>query len=388
MNKQLTNKTMCYLCNLLERYIDYLNSTNPRQGSAEWLAGRKYSIGCSELYDGCGTPSMKKKLVKNKTGKGTDLSHIVSVIHGNVYESSTKKITELLLDTRIYTVNGSVKHPNGVISCSPDGLGVVKLPADVAYRLVTKKSSNSVTIKNDRLKIDSKKLFEPAILVDEGIQYNNNWQLPSDDDVKLIALYEFKSRHKKELHFNDIEPGHLYQVLGGIGVMRVTYNIGVYAESWFDIGAFTNEPVLVTDVHRNTQGKIYFGSCKYVRLLHEKPITMTDLNLYTLLGKKVTQDYSIIDGPYIFQYGDKFIFDGTEFFQLYPETSTVPHPTNIEMCNVYFEQVNEILQTLSNKPSMFATYKLCKMSIKYVGGLTDFIQRVEPYCKEVLDSIH
>ncbi len=47
MNKQLTNKTMCYLCNLLERYIDYLNSTNPRQGSAEWLAGRKYSIGCS-----------------------------------------------------------------------------------------------------------------------------------------------------------------------------------------------------------------------------------------------------------------------------------------------------------------------------------------------------
>jgi len=27
------------------------------------------------------------------------------------------------------------------------------------------------------------------------------------------------------------------------------------------------------------------------------------------------------------------------------------------------------------------------MSIKYVSGLQDFIQHVEPYCKEVLDSL-
>ena len=57
--------------------IDYLNDTNPRQGSKEWLNGRKYSIGCSELYDGCGTPSMKKKLANSKLGKGADISNLI-----------------------------------------------------------------------------------------------------------------------------------------------------------------------------------------------------------------------------------------------------------------------------------------------------------------------
>jgi len=389
MNKTMTNSTMCYLCDSLERYIDYLNYTNPRQGSREWLDGRKYSVGCSELYNACGTPKMKQNLANIKLGKGSDLSHIISIVHGNVYESSTKKVTELILGTKIYSVNGSVKHPNGVVSCSPDGLGVVKLPHNVAFKLIGKKSRDVIKYKNDRFKINSKKMIEPAILVDDNIQHINNWKPASDDsnDAKLIALYEFKSRYNKELHFDDIEPGHLYQVLGGISVMKVAYNVGVYAESWFDIGAFTDRPVVITDVHRKQQGKVYFGSCKYVRLVNETPITMTDLNLYTLKGKKVTLDYSIIDGPCIFKYGDELVFDDNGFFDIYPEVSKVPPPTNIEMFNAYYEQVNDILQTLTNKPSMFTTYQLCRMSIKYVGGLHDFMEIVEPHCKEVLDNL-
>jgi hypothetical protein len=389
MNKVITNSTMCYLCDALERYIAHLNETNPTQGSREWLDGRKYSIGCSELYNGCGTPTMKRNLANSKMGKGPDMSHIISIIHGNVYESSTKKVTELVLGTKIFNVSGSIRHPNGIISCSPDGLGVVKLPVKVAMRLINKKSKDTLFYKNNRIKVDSKKLFEPAILVDDSIINNFDWQPPSDDgtDVKLIALYEFKSRCQKELQFNEIEPGHLYQVLGGIGVMKVAYNVGVYSESWFDIGAFTNDKVVITDVHRRQQNAIYFGSCKYVKLVDETPITMVDLNLYTLKGKKVTQDYIVIDGPYLFQCGDVITFDDNGFFELYPETACVPPPTCLDMLNVYYEQVNNILQNSRNKPSMFATYKLNKMSIKYVGGLTDFINHVEPYCKEVLDSI-
>lgn len=379
---------MCYLCKYLEKYVIYKNRTNPKQGSLIWLLGRKKSVGCSELYNACGSQIEKQKLINSKNGDGFNISNLIPVIHGNVYESSTRLVTELVLGTKIYTMSGSIKHPNGVVSCSPDGIGVVKLPFDIAINLTTKDIDNHYSYKNDRLKINQKGLVEPAIRV-ENFQTTGPWQPPPDDDkdVKLVALYEFKSRYSKEMNHKSIQQDHLYQVLGGIEVMSVSYNVGVYSESWFDTGLKYTKPLAIYDHHRGTTGNIYFGSCKYIKLLNQITITMVELNLYSLRNKRVTVDYEILDGPYCFAYADKFVFHDNDFFELYPEVKHVPPPTCVEMMDVYFDQVNAILGKLENKPSMYTTYRLDQLSIKYVAGLKGFIDLVEPYCREILEQV-
>ena len=388
MNNNESKSIMSYVCKILEKYVSFMNSMGFKQGSTEWLNNRVYSIGCSELYKACGTPTKQQEIVNIKSGKGPNLSTIIPVIWGTVFESSTRTITELILGTKIFTLNGSIRNKNSVISCSPDGIGIVRLPKQTALDLITKDINDYYTISKDQYKFKCNKLIEPGILCEFGNTASNNWEPPQDDDdVELIALYEFKSRHSKALVHDKIQPEHLYQVLGGIEVMKIVYNIGVYAESWFKLGDFTNEKTVITDPQRRQQGVIYFGSCKYVFLTGVSNLVMQDLDLRGLSNKRVTEDYNILDGPYIFQYKDIVVFDDNGFFDVYPELKDIPRPSEIAMINVYFKQINDALNKLPNKPTYFANYQLQQLSIKYVSGLKGFLDLLDPICREVLSRV-
>ncbi len=388
MNINDTSSLMTYINERLIRYVTYMNTIGFKQGSSEWLKNRIYSIGCSELYDAVGTEVKKRKVVDTKLGKGPNLSYIIPVIWGNVFESSTRLVSELFLGTKIFTLNGSIKHKNNVVTCSPDGIGIVRLPLDAAIRLTTKNIEDYYTVKKDIFRFKSDKLIESAITVEFGKSSLNNWSPPtSDSDVEFVALYEFKSRRGKPITHDKIQPDHLYQVLGGIEVMNVVYNVGVYVESEFDTGDFNPIGVVVNDNHRQQRGNAYFGSCKYVTLTDRMNIVMQKLDLNELKGKRITEDYTVIDGPYIFSYGDKVIFDDNGFFELYPELKSIPKPTEVIMLNVYFKQINDLLDRLPNKPTFYETYQLKQLSIKYVSGLKGFVDLLESRCKEVLKTV-
>lgn len=371
-------------------YINFLNRNTHKQGSQKWLECRKNSIGCSEIYKATRTGKTREKFIHDKI-VGTDYSNIIAVIWGNVFESSTKLVTELILNTKIFNINGSIAHPNGVVTCSPDGLGIVRIPKPLIKKLMRQDINGKYSVRRGSYAFDSKQIMQPAILVDGIIPSKNNWKPTSmtsenyQNEIELVALYEFKSRHSRELNHNYIQPEYLFQVLGGIDVIRAS-TIGVYSESWFSTRSpLRDENISINDEHRELESSIYFGACKYIRLNNTITVTMQELDLDDLKGKKIIKDYEIIDGPYFFKYGNKVIFSENGIRETFDIDE--PHPTTVNELNTYFRNFNAKLDKLPNKPNYYAVYQLDKMSIRYISALKGFISLLEPLCKEVLEQV-
>lgn len=113
-------------------HLDDLISTNahlPEQGTAEWLAIRRFNIGGSEMatVTGEGGFSNIKKLISNKVGL-THFSGRLATRWGKMFENITTVLMEDLLDIdgkiqETSSLQGAVKYQR----YSPDGLAVVKL---------------------------------------------------------------------------------------------------------------------------------------------------------------------------------------------------------------------------------------------------------------------
>lgn len=108
----------------------------PEQGSEEWLKGRKYTVGGSEIGAIAGTDSYKKgrrglgELVASKLGVKA-FSKNIWMRMGNLFEDVVRQYAEMVFDTNIYET-GCIpgrKNENGetIQTFSPDGLGVTNV---------------------------------------------------------------------------------------------------------------------------------------------------------------------------------------------------------------------------------------------------------------------
>jgi len=377
----------------LNRYIEFTNRRTYKPQSADWFAGRSERVGCSELRKACGTLNEREDIINAKL-YGMDLSRIKPVVWGNIFESSSQLMCELVLGTKIYNMNGSIHHSSGYIACSPDGVGVVKIPTEYIKDILYKKARHHCTsTKTRNVHIDPMPLVHPGICVDNFRPRKQDWeptQMSKEnyyDEVELIALYEFKSPYSRIMEHDKIKPEYLFQVLGGIDVIRPVYGIGVFAEVWFeesipllDIG------LAIYDQHRGTQNTIYFASCKYIVMKNFTSQKMVPFEIDMVLGMKFMTDYEVVDGPYFFRYGDKVIFNENGFGEKY-SIPDIPKPYDVSTLNRYFARLNEHLNAQINKPNYSYIYQLKNMSIKYVSGLEGFADTLSPHCKDLITEV-
>jgi YqaJ-like viral recombinase domain len=392
MNNFVENYSiMKSISEVLERYVLYINSNTNIQNSAIWLEKRRLSVGCSELYKACGTVNQRNDIIKNKI-YGSDLSRINAIIWGHVFESSTKLMCELILNTKIHVMGGSIKHDSNVVSCSPDGVGILRVPTSIVLDLISQKVEDHYKGKK-RFAIKPNGVVYPAILVGDFKTNASNWSPTTmtkdnyNDEVELVALYEFKSRYSKAVDHTKTDPGYLFQVLGGIEIVKPVYKVGVLAEANFSqVQKFYDAKLSVRDSHRESGNKIFFGSCKYVVENNSTAIEMLPIEFELLHGKKFTVDFDVVDGPYFFTYGDKVIFDDNGFSEKY-NIPKIDQPTNIEELNNYFDYVNTFLNRSANKPHYYTNYQIEAMTIKYIAGLEGFISKIIPYCADIIDQV-
>lgn len=392
MNYSIENYSiMKSISELLERYVNYINSNTCIQNSTIWLEKRKFSVGCSELYDACGTPKQRSNVVFNKL-HGKDLSRISAIIWGHTFESSTKLLCELLLNTTIHTMGGSVKHHSGVVSCSPDGVGILRVPKSLVLDLITQKVEDHYKGKT-RFAINQTKVVYPALYINDFKTRKTDWQPTTmtednyNDEIELVALYEFKSKYSAPVDHSKTNPGYLFQVLGGIEIIKPVYKIGVLAESNFmQVQKFINHNISICDSHRELGNSVFFGSCKYVIECNSQAIEMLPFEAELLHGKQFTVDYDVVEGPYYFTYGDKVVFSDNGFSEKY-NIPPINEPTNIDELNNYFTSLNSHLAISSKKPHYYTLYQIQAMTIKYIAGLEGFIDKMVPYCADIISEV-
>ena len=105
------------------------NINNPQQGSIEWHAIKKITIGGSEVATVIGKNPYKKtaELVAEKVGLNEyKFNGNIATRWGNLFESITRVFTEIIFSTTIYET-GSIQGPINRQRYSPDGLGIVNL---------------------------------------------------------------------------------------------------------------------------------------------------------------------------------------------------------------------------------------------------------------------
>jgi len=107
------------------------NKHAPAQGSAEWLAGRKFTVGGSVMAGiiGKNVPGNKASTIRSLATQKVGLSRFPSkkqMRWGNICEPISRMYTEHVLRTKIDetgAIPGRIKH----LKYSPDGLGVVSM---------------------------------------------------------------------------------------------------------------------------------------------------------------------------------------------------------------------------------------------------------------------
>lgn len=216
--------------------LAWYNNTYPQQGSEEAMKRRALTVGCSEISKANGTKADKVSLIKNKLGL-IKQAKAISLTWGHIFEDSCRLATEILMDCVIYNAPGSIRHKNNFISCSPDGVGVVRVPQSIV---------NKPEIRVCDLKIvrGGKYDFSPVVNFDEPLTHYrryrkiNNGLVDEDYSNKVdaiyhnrIALFEFKSPISREL-IEEVPYQYSFQVLAGMNVVDIC-EFGVYSESRF-----------------------------------------------------------------------------------------------------------------------------------------------------------
>lgn len=263
----------------VQALMNYYSVIYPKQGSVEAMANRCKTIGCSEIHKVNHTKNSKMEVLKSKLGL-TKSPKVVPLIWGHNFEDTCKVATELLFDCEILTAPGSIRSNDNYISCSPDGIGVVRVP----HTYAKKKTIKLTDIPCKRLKYDFSKVvnFTDPIKQYERFRRINN--SPSDRYSKLVdqiyfdavALFEFKSPISRKLS-GEIPQGYCYQVLAGLNVMSVC-DIGIYSESRF---VCCNRQQLDFD-------------CKHVDMDTGKPDD--SLEFYTIVPFMIGCKFYVFDG--------------------------------------------------------------------------------------------
>lgn len=226
---------------LLMYYIGILNISALKQGSVEWLANRSKSVGCSELGKLL-TPTIasKKILLLSKLGINRMRDGIPQLMWGHAFECTTKTFTEVFFDCKIFECPGSIPHSRLQITCSPDGLGHVRIPKDIVRFLSQRLSVNDLERSRGKLKLNKSYVSDKSLKIYNTIKSINNkiirgGNYTGDEIVlsyypRMIALFEFKSPYSRVL--GEIPSDYCCQVHGGLDVVPIA-NLGFYSECRF-----------------------------------------------------------------------------------------------------------------------------------------------------------
>lgn len=375
---------------MMRRHIEFLNSGTFKQNSTEWTNSRRYSVGCSELYDACSTPKMRQNLVQRKINSTGNLNHLRPIIWGNVFESSARLVASLIFNTTIHEFNGGIKHKNGVNTCSPDGVGLIRLPLSMVSRIFNRHVSQYAKYKysgdTEIFRLNSVECIIPGPRMRHAVAVDNSWQPPVMtaanycDEMELVALFEFKCPFSKEPQHTKIHEPYLFQVLGGTEIMHVSL-IGLLFECWFsEVCAFSRlTDRIIEDPQRQADANVYFAGLKFIDIRDVKCITMTSFELEYVKGKKFSEEYICIDGPYIFACGDKVHFYADEM----PDNP----PQSIEEFNIYCDNLLDAMQQNDEKPNHYLKFELDQFTTKYVPRLEGFIDCVKPYCDDIIKCV-
>jgi len=401
MNNLLTI-IMLVLNRILQNYINIINVGTNKQGSKEWHENRKKTIGSSEIYDISGTSSQQSKIVDKKLGRLPDIYGIDAIVWGNLFESSSKIVTEVIMGCTIYNVNGSIIHTgltdddgNFINSDSPDGLGVVAIPAKLYKDYITPiHISDTDLYGNSRFpkKTQDRKKFITSFIyaTGSGKKITEEYKIPSDSasEICMIAHFEFKSPISRKIEPEKISESYLFQKLSGLDVFK-SAKVGIFSEVKFGIVyPFKFSPIKLTDVFRSgSEHPCYFAMTKYIVMLDGSTYQqIMPYNGGDLRDKKATQDYKIIDGPFMYYLGGEFEFRGNNFIA---ELDLIGYeyekPNNVDDFNQLCDDINKKLSGSGAKHYIY--HEIQEFSIKIIRKMPGFLENFRDPCIATLDRI-
>ena len=236
MNGNYTVKLPSPLEVLVIIMMSWYESIYPQQGSEEAMKRRALTVGCSEISKANSTKADKLALIKNKLGL-IKQAKAISLAWGHIFEDSCRLATEVLLDCTVYNAPGSIRHKNGFISCSPDGVGVVRVPHSVVNRPPIHVRDLGIA-RGGKYNFDSVVDFEESLTHYQRYRKINNGMTDDSYSNKVntiyhdrIALFEFKSPISRGL-IKEVPYQYSFQVLAGMNVVDIC-EYGVYSESRF-----------------------------------------------------------------------------------------------------------------------------------------------------------
>lgn len=391
---------MSTLTRLLDTHIILLNMQTFKQNSAEWHKNRKKTIGSSEIFDASGTETSKKKIIDRKRGLGPNLNGVPAIIWGNVMESSTQLVTETLLGCKVRNVNGSIlcqtvldDFGNPINSDSPDGLGVIQIPVEV-YREMRPYSIDQLDIYGQtrfgRKSSDRELLIFPYL---SGIN-----QLPPPEqgysppvegcnlgDIELCAHFEYKSPKSRKIEPGKISDEYLFQKLSGLDIFNRICQIGVFSEVRFsNVNYFSYDPITLYDHHTKKDYPCYFALTKYIFVFGQSS-PMMPYDDKCLQGKTVVQDYEVVDGPYMYNFGNGFVFCDNEIRSKLGDFQC-DQPQNVEEFAGYCSELNTFLSQSKKVPNYYMFNQVDEFSIKLIRKVVGFVSNFRDHCIDILQQ--
>lgn len=386
---------------ILLTYINTINVGTNKQGSKEWHNNRKKTIGSSEIHNATGTQKQVEGVINKKLGRSRDIYGCAPIVWGNLMESSSKIVTSVIMGCDIHNVNGSILNTklvddqgNPINSDSPDGMGVIILPANL-YQSCIRPIHVQDTELYGKLRFSStksadRKQFITSIIYGggSGKKETNEYQVPQDvqGEMCLIAHFEFKSPCTREIIPEYISNEYLYQKLSGLDVFDIA-QVGVFSEVKFSTrNKFVFEPIRLTDLCRsNSTHPCYFAMTKYVVMNDEKSIEVIPYCAGYLSDKKITQDYEVVDGPFMYYLGGTFVFQDVDNF-LVKLGIKYDTPTTVEEFNYLCEKILYKLQGTNTKYYIY--HQVEEFSIKLIRKMPGFLENFKESCISVIQRVN
>lgn len=206
------NTTVNKLTNFLNKHSDL-----PKQGSSEWLAQRKNTVGGSQIASIMGINKYEnlKQFILSKTNKYT-FKKAPPLWFGSLMEPCVEQYVAHVYNTKTYETGSLPCEFNDKLSYSPDGLGIVP--------------------KNKLQELSS-----------QGILHDLDCEGLPDHP---IVLFEFKSPYMRVISSGDIPEYYLPQPLLGMEIIDIS-DISVFIECVFRFSS-------ISDLRNNRYSRYHF----------------------------------------------------------------------------------------------------------------------------------
>lgn len=354
------------------------------------IGNRQKTVGGSEIHK-MRTPAGMKSVVSSKLGLSKlglkpRLDNILPILHGNIYESVTKNIAEIVFDCKILEPNGGYSHKRYPFnSYSADGIGTMMI-SDELMRWCYDECLDY---------IPSKKRY-----VD--YKYITKEQIAGKREVDV--LFEFKSPFTRELD-GLVSDDYCYQILAGLDIIRLC-NIGAFVQcnikEYSGENHFSNEYNTPYHEERQSQyqpthiGKKYYiqlgeNDFKYIDALGDFRLDCA-FSDYGVYGKS----YTSVDSP-CFSLEEGVIsfheFNFIEVMSRYVDTSLfseliggICQPITEEMVGDFYAELDKIM--FEQTPAFSQNYwKLIDIDLHLFPVKLGFVGHFADNSRQVIEAV-